>query len=112
MFAPIWWSYPILRYNVFTYEGTDDPWVVNSGRSKDNIFSDNTMRGSDESLKLSVSDGFEFIDNTFKSAKTIRFDDCEGTLMSGNSGLGSVELKVNGGSCFDKKSDSGYKPVC
>ena len=59
-----------------------------------------------------MADGTKFVDNTFKSAKTIRFEDCDGTLMSGNSGLGSAKLKVTNGSCFDKKSDSDYKPVC
>ena len=59
-----------------------------------------------------MADGTEFIDNTFKSAKTVRFEDCEGTIMSGNTGLNSVELKVTDASCFDKTSDSDYKPVC
>ena len=59
-----------------------------------------------------MADGTKFVDNTFKSAKTMRFEDCDGTLMSGNSGLGSAKLKVTNGSCFDKKSDSDYKPVC
>lgn len=102
----------ILRYNVYTYEGSDDPWVADSGRSQDNIFSDNTISGGQESIKLSMADGTEFIDNTFKSAKTVRFEDCEGTLMSGNTGLDKVSLKVSDGSCFNKKSDRDYKPVC
>ncbi|CAM9210005.1 unnamed protein product, partial [Laminaria digitata] len=100
------------EYNVYTYEGSDDPWVVDSGRSQDNIFSDNTITGGDESIKLTMADGTEFIDNTFKSAKTVRFEDAQDTIMSGNTGLGSATLKVSKGACFDKKSDSDYKPVC
>ena len=86
--------------------------MADSGRSQDNIFSDNTLSGGQETIKLTMADGTEFIDNTFKSAKTVRFEDCEGTIMSGNTGLNSVELKVTDGSCFDKTSDSDYKPVC
>lgn len=102
----------IVRYNVFTYEGSDDPWVVDSGRSQDNVFSDNTIIGGDESIKLKEADGTQFIDNAFEDADTIRFHDCEDTLMSGNTGLDDVELKVTGGSCFDDDSDSDYTPTC
>ncbi|CAM9699718.1 unnamed protein product, partial [Laminaria digitata] len=100
------------KYNVYTYEGSDDPWATNSGRSQDNVFSDNTITGGDESIKLTMADGTEFVDNTFKSAKTIRFEDAEYTLMSGNTGLDDADRRISKGACFDKKSDSGYKPVC
>lgn len=86
--------------------------MTDSGRSQDNVFSDNTVTGSDETIKLTVADGTEFIDNTFKSAKLMRFEDAEGTVMSGNTGLNSASLKVSNGACFDKKSGSRFKPVC
>lgn len=86
--------------------------MADSGRSKNNIFSDNTITGGGESIKLTVADGTEFIENTFKSAKIIRFEDAEDTIMSGNTGLGGAKLKVSSGACFDDKSDSRYKPVC
>ena len=104
--------FPILRYNVYTYEGSDDPWVVDSGRPQDNIFSENTIIGGDESIKLTTADGTQFTDNAFEDADTIRFKDCEDTLMSGNTGLDDVTLKVTDGSCFDEDSDSAYTPVC
>lgn len=100
------------RYNVFTYEGTDEPWVLDTGRPQNNVFSDNTMIGGRESIKLTLADGTEFIDNTFEDADTLRFEDCENTLMSGNTGLQGVELKVTEGSCFAEGSDSDYTPTC
>lgn len=103
------------RYNIFTYEGSDEPWVAKSGRMQDNVFSDNTISGGDESIKLKEADGTEFTSNTFKDAKTIRFVDCEDTLMSSNTGLKGVEQKVED-ACFDGKSDSDdstdYRPTC
>lgn len=86
--------------------------MADSGRSQDNVFSHNTITGGDETIKLTVADGTEFIENTFKSAKLMRFDDAEGTVMSGNTGLDNASLKVSNGACFDKKSDSRFKPVC
>ena len=86
--------------------------MANSGRSQDNVFSGNTITGGDETIKLTVADGTEFIDNAFKSAKLMRFEDAKGTIMSGNTGLDNAKLKVSKGACFDKKSDSRYKPVC
>lgn len=92
--------------------GSDDPWVVDSGRPQDNIFSDNTITGGDESIKLTTADGTEFVDNTFEDADTVRFKDCADTLMSGNTGLEDVDLKVTDGSCFHVDSDAAYIPTC
>ncbi|CAM9491122.1 unnamed protein product, partial [Laminaria digitata] len=100
------------RYNVYTYEGSDDPWVADSGRSQDNIFSDNTIIGGPESIKLGEADGTEFIDNTFEDPEKIRFQDSTRTVMSGNTGLGDVELRITDGACFDDSSDSAFTPVC
>eukprot|EP00904_Undaria_pinnatifida_P005798 jgi/Undpi1/2348/HiC_scaffold_13.g05731.m1 len=100
------------KYNIYTYEGSDDPWVVDSGRPQDNIFSDNTITGGDESIKLKQADGTQIIDNKFEDPDTIRFEDCEETLVSGNTGLDDADLKVTDGSCFDGDSDSEYTPTC
>ena len=105
-------SHRVLRYNVYTYEGSDDPWVADSGRMKNNVIRDNTINGSPESIKLGEADGTEFIDNTFEDPAKIRFEDCSGTIMSGNTGLDDVELTINDGACFDDTSDSAFIPVC
>ena len=97
---------------MYTCEGSDNSWVADSGQSQDNIFSDNTISGGEQTIKLTMADGTEFIDYTFENAKTVRFENCEGTLMSGNIGLRSVELKITDCSCFDITSDSDYKRFC
>ena len=86
--------------------------MVDSGRSQDNIFQDNTIIGGLESIKIKEADGTQFIDNKFEDATTIRFDDATGTIMSGNTGLDDVTLKVNNGACFDEDSDADYTPTC
>lgn len=79
---------------------------------QDNVFSDNTIDGADESIKLKQADGTQFTGNTFTKAGTVRFDDCEKTYMSGNTGLGDAEVKIDG-ACFDGDSDSEkYTPSC
>lgn len=103
---------PQNRYNVYTCEGSDEPWVLPTGRPQNNVFSDNSIIGGRESIKLTFADGTEFLNNTFESADTVRFEDCTGTVMSGNTGLGAVELKVTDGSCFDGISDPAYTPAC
>lgn len=100
------------RYNVYTYDGTDLPWVVDSGRPLNNVFSDNTITGGVETIRLRVSDGTEFIDNTFKGATAARFDDATETVMSGNTGLDNVKLRSVNGACFDEISDAGFTPIC
>ena len=105
-------SSPLFRYNVYTYEGSDDPWVVDSGRMQDNVVSDNTIIGGPESIKLGAADGTRFIDNTFEDPTKIRFQDSSETLMSGNTGLDNVKLRIVDGACFDDKSDSAFTPTC
>lgn len=102
----------VVSYNVYSYEGSDEPWVVDSGRMKDNQITDNTIIGGPESIKLASADGTEFIDNDFEDPEKIRFEDCSGTVMSGNTGLDDVELSVTEGACFDDESDSAFTPVC
>lgn len=85
---------------------------MDTGRPQNNIFSDNIMTGGSEGIKLTVADGTEFIDNTFVDTDTIRFEDCTGTVMSGNTGLDGVELKVYDDSCFAAASDDAYTPNC
>lgn len=102
----------LFRYNAYTYLGSDDPDVVDSGRPQDNVFSDNTIIGGDETIKLKQADGTQFIDNIFENATTIRFDNSTETLMSGNTGLDDAELKVANGACFDDESDAEYTPTC
>ena len=99
------------RYNAYSYLGSDAPDVVESGRSQNDLFQDNKIVGSLETLKIMDADGTQFIGNSFEHARTIRFNDATRTVMSGNTGLQDTELKVNNGSSFDEKSDYGYEPV-
>lgn len=103
-----------LRYNVYTYEGSDSPTVVDSGRLKNNIVRGNTIiGGGKESIKLKAADGTQIIDNTFQDPTSKnRFQDSIGTVISGNTGLDGVGLRVTFGSCFDASSDPAYVPVC
>lgn len=72
------------------------------------------MTGGRETIKLTVADGTEFIDNTFEGATAVRFENSTGTVMSGNTGLDDVdlELKITEGSCFDQSSDPLFTPIC
>ncbi|CAN0204819.1 unnamed protein product, partial [Laminaria digitata] len=99
------------RYNAYSYLGTDAPDVVESGRSKDNCFQENTIVGGIETLKIMDADGTEFIGNSFEDAVTIRFDDAARTVMSGNTGLTDTKLKVHNGASFDKRADYGFEPI-
>lgn len=99
------------RYNTYSYLGSDEPDVVLSGRSQDNIFRDNTLIGGKESLKIMTADRTQFFDNTFEDALTIRFDNATKTTMSGNTGLSYAKLKVANGASFDQSSDYGYEPI-
>ena len=102
---------PLSRYNTYSYLGSDAPDVVESGRSRDNCFQENTIIGGIETLKIMDADGTEFIGNSFEDAVTIRFDDSTRTVMSGNTGLDDARLKVHNGASFDRKSDYGFEPI-
>lgn len=99
------------RFNTFSYLGSDEPEVSESGRSKDNVFKENTIIGGLESIKIKEADGTQFIDNSFKDASTIRFVDATKTLMLGNTGLDDSTLKIASGASFDKGSDHGFEPT-
>lgn len=102
------------RYNVYTYEGSDAPYVVSSGRCQDNDFLGNKIEGGIETMKLQASDGTTFVENAFSDVSTIRLDDATEVLMSGNTGLNgtSFDLKIQNGGCFDASSDAGFVPTC
>ena len=100
------------RYNAYSYLGTDLPETVPSGRSQNNVFSQNTFVAGQESIKIKEADGTQFLDNTFEDAAVVRFDNATMNLMQGNTGLEEAELKVDNGACFDGESDSDYEPVC
>lgn len=85
--------------------------MVDSGRSRDNVFQENTIIGGAESIKLMDTDGTQFIDNSFEEATIIRFNDARRTVMSGNTGLNNSKLKVTNGASFDAVSDSGFEPI-
>lgn len=104
----------MVRYSTFTYLGSDPPTVVDSGRSINNTFQNNTIiNGGSESIKVKEADGTQFIGNTFENVTAlIRFDDSTATLMLGNTGLDGAKLKVRHGACFDENSDADYTPAC
>lgn len=85
---------------------------MENGRSQDNVFSDNTISGGKESIKIKEADGTQFIDNDFDDVTTIRFDDATDTLMSGNTGLDDIEIKIRNDACFNEDSDSIFVPTC
>ena len=101
----------LLRYNTFFYLGSDEPEVLVSGRSKDNIFRENIIIGGIESLTVKESDGTQFVENSFQDAAAIRFDNAERTVMLGNTGLDGIKLKVTNGASFNAISDHGFEPV-
>lgn len=86
--------------------------MVASGRPNGNIFEGNTLIGGLESIKLKEADRTQFLDNEFEDATTIRFDDATETLMTGNSGLNGVELKLRNSACFDVNSDDEFDFPC
>lgn len=94
------------------YEGSDDPWVADSGRSQDNRFTRNTLVGGLETIKLASADGTKLNGNTFQNAVKIRFENCTGTVMSNNAGLDAAELRITEGACFHRASDAAFVPVC
>lgn len=110
--APSTHRVPCHRYGVYSYQGSDLPDVSTTGRSQDNLFSENQITGGEETIKLKESDGTAFIDNTFDNVTTIRFDNTTEVLMKGNTGLEYVEIKVINGACFDDDSDSEFEPEC
>lgn len=85
--------------------------MTDSGRSQDNVFSDNKITGGQNTINLRQADGTQFIDNLFSNVTTITFEDVGDTLMKGNSGLDSADLDIKN-TCFDAASDSGYEPLC
>lgn len=106
------YPFPAFRYNVYTYTGSDQPWVVDSGRMKDNVIRDNIIVGAAESIKLGAADGTKFIDNAFVNALKVRFRASTWTVMSGNTGLDKVKLAVADGACFGFACDPGFLPKC
>ena len=109
----MFWLAAVLRYNVYTYEGSDAPTVVASGRLKDNVVKNNIIiGGGKETIKLKAADGLQIVDNTFINPAKTRFQDCFGTVVSGNTGLDGIRVRVTHGSCFDASSDAAYTPIC
>ena len=101
----------LARHNAYSYLGSDAPDVVESGRSQDSFFQENTIIGGIETLKIMDADGTQFFGDSFEDAVTIRFDDATRTVMSGNTGLNGTKLKVQNGASFDRKSDFGFEPT-
>ena len=80
---------------------------------KNNIVMDNMIiGGGKESVKLKAANGTQLIDNTFDDPTKIRFDNSYETLISGNTGLDDVKLRVTYGSCFAEGTDGAYTPLC
>lgn len=95
-----------------TYLGADKPIVAKSGRHQDNVFKENKFSGKGESVKLKETDGTQLLGNRFQKADKIRFYDSKDIMLKDNTGLGKVEVKVTHSSCFDKKCDDGFEPMC
>ncbi|CAM9879543.1 unnamed protein product, partial [Sphacelaria rigidula] len=93
-----------IEYGFYTYEGSDLPEVMDTGRNQRNVFVNNIVRGGPQSIKFGKSDHTWVITNTFEDAKIIQFEDCTETWVTNNSGLDDVEVKVQEGSCFAPQS--------
>lgn len=100
------------RYGVYTYEGSDEPWTVNSGRLQNNRFKRNTIVGGEVSMKVTDADGTKFNGNAFEEVVKIRFENSTMTVVKKNSGLDAVELTAKDGSCFSSYSDAAFVPIC
>lgn len=101
----------VLRYNIYTYEGTDEPWVADSNRMDGNRFTRNTIVGSPESIKLVSADFTRFSLNTFDDVTKIRFEDSTNTIIKLNTGLDDAKMTITD-SCFHKNSDDMFVPLC
>lgn len=99
------------RYALYTYEGSDAPDVVDSGRAQNNIFDGNTIVGGPQSIKIKKSDGTQIINNEFMDAVLVEWDDTTDNLVAGNIGLEDVELDVSE-ACFAEGSDAKFEPLC
>ncbi|CAN0426203.1 unnamed protein product, partial [Ectocarpus sp. 12 AP-2014] len=66
------------EYNAYSYLGSDEPDVLSSGRSQNNVFSQNSFSGAEETIKIKEADGTQFLDNTFEvgdaDGLVVRFD--------------------------------------
>lgn len=99
------------RYALYTYEGSDDPDVVDSGRAQNNIFDGNTVVGGPQSIKMKESDGTQIINNEFVDAVLVEWDDTTDNLVADNTGLDDVELDLSD-ACFAEGSDDRFEPLC
>lgn len=101
----------ISKYALYTYEGSDDPDVVDSGRAQNNIFDGNTVVGGPQSIKMKESDGTQIINNEFVDAVLVEWDDTTDNLVADNTGLDDVELDLSD-ACFAEGSDDRFEPLC
>lgn len=70
------------------------------------------MSGGAEAIKLKEADGMVFDSNAFSGNDlVVRFVNSTEVVVTGNTGLGSVELKVVD-ACFSPESDEEYAPTC
>ena len=103
---------PGLRFSVYTYEGTDTPSVVDSGRQQNNRFYKNTITGgSKNTISLRQADNTKFNRNTFEEVTKLHFENSTGTIMRSNTGLRDVDQDVHE-SCFHENSASAFIPIC
>ncbi|CAN0073378.1 unnamed protein product, partial [Sphacelaria rigidula] len=100
------------RYGLYTYEGSDLPDVMDTGRSQNNIFVGNTVKGGPQSVKIKEADFTTIIDNKFEDAEVVQFQNATETFVVDNTGLDDVEIKIQEEACFAENSDSEFKPIC
>ena len=100
------------RHNTYTYPGSNAPHVVESRRSHDNLFQENTIVGNLDTLKSMDVGHTLFVGNSFGDSVIIRYNNAARTMMSGNTCFNHTKLKVNNGATFDEKYEYGFEPIC
>lgn len=97
----------VLRYNITQAKGLSIRgwWILGGCQT---ALSRGTVVSGFESITLMSADGTEFTGSSFSNPTKIRFEDSTKTVVSGNAGMDSFELKIADGARFDETSDAGF----
>ena len=92
------------KYELWTYEGTDDVVDLDTKTPKNLLFHDNMFEGI--GMKFDESENIQFVGNMFELSDGIEIEDTQQMLFSGNT-PDNIILDVSGDSCFNPLSDIG-----
>lgn len=92
---------PRPRYALYTYQGSDEPDVYDTGYSQNNTFDGNIINGGPQAIKMKQSDGNIIINNKFSNPGSIEWSDSTGNVVFGNTGLdGATKTRMVHPACF------------